>query len=139
MVSSKKWEEITYAEIKKGDTIRVVVVQGKCVTDARGVADISGYSGWASKDGVTFIVSEDRFKPIAEGYRTIYRKKPKPFEAPQGLGAVVEAQGNGTSYKFIRADYDTDCWRSIEGHFATDHELATCYTNHIIHSEGVNV
>lgn len=128
MVNLDKWEEVQYADIKKGDKVRVITKQGSVTNDTTGKADHSAYSGWASSDGVVFLSNPERFKPIVGGVRTIYRRKPKPFTLPTGLGAVIEAMkvSSGSKVKLILADSTTESltWIVDGGSWYTSNEIA---------------
>lgn len=111
MVNLEKWEEISYSEIKAGDTIRVITKQGPVINDTRGKAD-THWNGWASGNGVKFLSHPDNFEPAKGGFRTIYRRKPKakPFELPENIGAVlkvVHPSGASNHYTFTGFEWTT--------------------------------
>jgi len=142
MVNLDKWEEITYDDIKKGDKIRSIVTQGNVVNDTKGIAEThSSWGGWYSKDQVKLLTHPEGFHPAGGGGRTIYRRKPKPFVFPEGLGAVVEAtHRSGHKYLFVHSD-PSDIHNSWTrgGDWHSESEILDRFTNPVILSKGFKV
>lgn len=142
-VDLDKWEEITFEDVKKGDKIRVIVTQGEVVSDTKAVADyLAGYSGWYARGDVNFLSSPGKFSPIPGGSRKIYRRKPKPFELPTGLGAVVEATRNdkfSERTRFVFADpNDKECSWVADGSWHDPDDMLKRYKDFVVISKGVN-
>jgi hypothetical protein len=113
MVNLDKWEKIEYDDIKQGDKL-LKIVEHKDGTRTRvtGVAAREGYLGWASKDLWSLV----QVNPPFAG--TVYRRKPKPYKLPTGLGATVQAirVSIGSTETFMLADPGNDkCSWVIEG------------------------
>lgn len=97
MVNLDKWEKLdSFQKINPGDKIRVT----KSHADGS-YADVTGTAvefhqtnyveGWNSSGGWR-IVSETNFRTQRDLVQNVYRRLPKPFTFPRGVGAVVQAQ-----------------------------------------------
>lgn len=95
MVNLDKWEEIEYADIKKGDRVRCIVDQKSVWNDVRFLASHEAFKGWCTIEGIVGAVDPESFAPVNNGGRKIYRRKPDPVPAfvfPEVMGAVIEAK-----------------------------------------------
>lgn len=139
MVNLDKWEVIEHADVRKGDSLKIVEVEKKSSTLTRtntykvkaiyihenGDIDMSDGCVW-----------EDVNHPGEKV--TLYRRK-KEFVIPLGLGAVITAEvSTEGTVTFVRADKDVDCWRSTDGrYFLSDKDLMDL-TGHTVLSLGVS-
>lgn len=143
MVNLDKWEEISYEDIKIGDKLRIITIQGDVVNESRATAGYeTPYSGWYADNHVKFLTRPSEFKPLPGGFRTIYRRKAKPFQLPTGLGAVVEATKNdkfSERTRFVFADpNDKECSWVADGSWHDPDDMLKRYKDFVVISKGVN-
>ena len=138
MVNLDKWEEIPYSHIKRNDLIRCITVQGDVISDTRGIVESYDSRGvWNSK-GITFLSDPKRFNPAPGGHRTIYRRKAKPFDFPENVGAVIKGTHKETenTYTYV---FNGDDWNVVGSALLTSETafLRAHYKDLVVISEGV--
>lgn len=138
MTDAVQWEEIEFADIRADDLIRLVREDGirKFEYTSKAVVYEDDHKWWAM-DGAWYATGgEDDL-----GWTKTFYRKVKPFEVPQGLGAVVRAKNDIGEITFlVTVDRDKDHWREVNGNgYYSDLELLAEFTGHVTLSEGVIV
>lgn len=131
MVNLDKWEEVEFDDLKLGDKVKRITLNEDGTK-----AVITGKIKY--RDGDMFL-SENRFKLVDIVYfHKIYRRKPKPFELPTNLFAVVEG-----TYRWAQTSKPdkftllTTGWYTENGTRAFPDALIANYVDHKIIFEGV--
>lgn len=142
MVNLDKWEEISFGEIKRHDLVRCIVKQGNITKDIRGIVNSYDSRGVRNIDGILFALDPAKLRVVKGRTRTIYRRKPKPFEFPTNTGAVITGIWNRSASKerttFVLVSEEN--WISSNSNIPyTVEELRNGATNFILKHEGATL
>lgn len=94
MVNLEKWDEVEHSEVKVGDLLKIVWTK-----EFRDHKRTEVHKAKVTRiDGDDFYLSNGTCwsdgKPHKGTTCDLYRRKPKAFEFPTGVGAIIEADGS---------------------------------------------
>lgn len=115
MVNLEKWEKVEFADLKKGDKVKEVIVTADG-TKVESTGTLVAVDSLRAQSSYGWTLAK---RHAAFNDETIYRRKPKPFKLPTTMAAVVSGLHKESEERDTLV-WDGRYWNSSISAFSTD-------------------